>query len=1136
MPILLVTAILATGQVAAPLGRSDEKPVVLLPDYGAEVRAFNDPLEHEISWHRHLVNASMHDERKASSPRPRENDWFFVDYIDRTNYDSAHGFFKHRGIRHDGYGDHEYQETLALAEEGARKLLWDNGIARCPSGERVVAPGFNMSNPQWAKARGFNCFIVCNNAPRWSAMIDYGWLRSPLIAYAISQDNIGGPISRTGAGSLGRFCDYCNLKFNHHLELTGRLPEYRRRYKNIRDYVTGNEKLMSVLKQLPPHVRWSVGKLKPAFEQLYEDEVLAEYHKFLHIAHLHAFMGYYRDNQLVAARFGREYDVHGNQGGGWPGFDPYSVLISNFVDTIWFESYGLTDYDLLQRGRINAWGPWRFQLGDAMALGRKPVFFMSKVWTKKPAVIELEMAEHCAGGGLLPTPFAAYRDKPDCEELLRRYRHFRHDHRAVFSRIGRRPHSQVGVIYSVPTMMYTGKIPDNTCLNQISGVARALQEGHLQYDAVIFNHPDIYPDYLSAEDLKRYRLIVVPGARCLSDAQVERLERFLGDGGVIAKVGEIGTHDENYRRRPKSVLERLRAKGKVVDLLGGRLFHFHHESKGTEAYNEIPGLMDLAVETVRESLGGDTIITGDMPKLLWAKVWSHWGDYASVHLVNYDMDYEAAKARPTKPFRLTFRMPEGIDAEEALFLDPDGGERNLDLRREGNRVVLDVPSVRIYGVVLVGKRGLDRVRSGLMQGDAFVARAEYACDGDWGEVADLANRMKALRKPLNEESDAATAQEYAVGAQQLLVNASKHQDERLFAEHRRAVDTSVAVLALNFGVAGDHKPWKAVTPQTLYTEKLGFGWIDRNDQAPTVPTPEEVYYSRGGKWRKPDAELLNSVQKGGMAFWPHEKQPVPAPLQRNLRSNAQHRFRIDLPDGLYEFSLVRSSSYFRVCGMVRSGDDVVLLDVPFRFGEVSRADFVAQVKDRHVVLSFGGTMGWGLSAIVIRRAAEARPDPLATGALRSWLVSPRYANPEWWPIRQVGFSPEDRLAAPETAGWKPFTAPGAGIGVVELATNTTADAGDVVYATAVIDSAVEKTAILHAGFTSSAQVWLNGEQVGYIPNQKGLLRNELRAEVRLRKGANRLHIKLQKFWERRWMFYASLLAQDSVLRITQQDQ
>jgi hypothetical protein len=142
--------------------------------------------------------------------------------------------------------------------------------------------------------------------------------------------------------------------------------------------------------------------------------------------------------------------------------------------------------------------------------------------------------------------------------------------------------------------------------------------------------------------------------------------------------------------------------------------------------------------------------------------------------------------------------------------------------------------------------------------------------------------------------------------------------------------------------------------------------------------------------------------------------------------------------------------------------------------------------------------------------------------LRTWHVSPRYANPDWYPITQVSCTPEKHLEQLPENGWTEVKSPPAGLPVADLGTNTESEVGDVVYAVAEIQASTAGTVSLDFGASSQAQIWLNGEYIGYVPNEKGLRRDEFVAPLKLHEGENTLVIKLQRFWERHWMFYASL--------------
>ena len=59
------------------------------------------------------------------------------------------------------------------------------------------------------------------------------------------------------------------------------------------------------------------------------------------------------------------------------------------------------------------------------------------------------------------------------------------------------------------------------------------------------------------------------------------------------------------------------------------------------------------------------------------------------------------------------------------------------------------------------------------------------------------------------------------------------------------------------------------------------------------------------------------------------------------------------------------------------------------------------------------------------------------------------------------------------------------------------------------------------GASSWAEIYVNGEKMAYLPNVKGLQRDECTFEAPLHAGKNTIVLKLQRYWERHWMFYVS---------------
>jgi len=1107
---------------AATLPEAQEPVAVTLPDFRAELRSFDDPLAKPVAWWPHVVNAAWGDGRGGPERNGGwlDENWELVDYLDRSADYTTHQWLTHRGIWYEVYGSNEYQETIHFHEAGAKKLFWDNGIARDMNGQRVLSEDYNTSVPWWKEKIGWDAYIVCNNAPRWSAVIDYDWLTSPLLGFAISQDNIGGPTSRIGAGSHGRYCDFCNAKFFHYLESTNRLPEFRAQYRHLRDYV--QENLMEVIRQTPPYVnhRFDLTQAR-VYAKLAEPPVMSEYQKFLYLSHLHNFVRYYRDAKLVAARNGRDYDVHGNQGGSAIGPCPYQVALSDFVDTVWFESSGITPYDQFKYGWNNANGAFRYVIGRAMTRGQKPFLSMTGFRKLSSDLVEHEMAEACAGGGVLFVNQLHFENKPELQRKLTDYFRFRHEHRALFASQANSSCAQIAVAYSVPSMMYYNYAYANAPpVTALSGIARALQEGHMPYDVVLFNHPEIHADHVTLQDLQAYRLVILPSLECLSDSQVDLLTRYLQGGGTIGLIGDCAIRNEDNLPRPVSPVADWRKSGRVIDILPAGQSFLEVRAKESDATRQ---LTRTAIESIRNALDSQTILSGDLPRLLWVNAWRHGNDFVSFHFVNYDINFEAGRATATKPMELSLALPAQVPPEAAVWLTADGKTLPIALKAAGPRIVATIPAVQVYGVLVIGRRGLDTVSSLVLEANALLARASMASDGNWGPLAQSADRvgkMAAEASSKTPSADAAAA--YRNAARELLHSVQQQSEAAYIAALQDATVIGNARVAFDFGAAENYKGWQAVRPDSAYSPEAGFGWLPAEDV--TDPTPEETYYAMahqyGAKYRG------NEPVPGSLLFWPY-RQPIPQPLRTNLGSGGSRTFRVNVPAGTYKVRVVTTNPAwtnrnFLVSGMVSVNGAVRLLDAVHDRGAVVSREFMTAAAGGTMDFAFGGPTGWAVAALIIEDATHALEDAQAKGGLRTWQISSRYANPDWYPITQVSGPPEQRLDRLPEATWMTFAASAEGLPVIDLGTNREAAVGDVVYATTTIEADQARTARLHFGASSQAQLWLNGQPLGYVPSEKGVRRDEFVCSISLQSGRNVLIVKLQRFWERRWLFYASL--------------
>ena len=76
------------------------------------------------------------------------------------------------------------------------------------------------------------------------------------------------------------------------------------------------------------------------------------------------------------------------------------------------------------------------------------------------------------------------------------------------------------------------------------GWIRTLSESHIPLD-------EIQLEFLaSADQLKQYKLVILPDLLNVSDAQAAVIDQFAEQGGVVLATGESALYDENFERRP----------------------------------------------------------------------------------------------------------------------------------------------------------------------------------------------------------------------------------------------------------------------------------------------------------------------------------------------------------------------------------------------------------------------------------------------------------------------------------------------------------------------------------------------------------------------------------------------------------
>ncbi|MGH7542270.1 MAG: hypothetical protein ACRELC_14855 [Gemmatimonadota bacterium] len=73
-------------------------------------------------------------------------------------------------------------------------------------------------------------------------------------------------------------------------------------------------------------------------------------------------------------------------------------------------------------------------------------------------------------------------------------------------------------------------------------IVDGLVEDHQPFDVIVLPEGKLRADWISADDLARYRTVVLPGCTALTPAQVEAIRGYLERGGRVLATGEFGAN------------------------------------------------------------------------------------------------------------------------------------------------------------------------------------------------------------------------------------------------------------------------------------------------------------------------------------------------------------------------------------------------------------------------------------------------------------------------------------------------------------------------------------------------------------------------------------------------------------------
>ncbi|MBN1139968.1 MAG: sulfatase-like hydrolase/transferase, partial [Anaerolineae bacterium] len=160
-------------------------------------------------------------------------------------------------------------------------------------------------------------------------------------------------------------------------------------------------------------------------------------------------------------------------------------------------------------------------------------------------VVRWMFAEAYAAGARFHVPYPSldyYAPLDECEQYVR----FIRDNREVYEGVDHL--ADVAVLFSYASEIWDYWTGANTAEPNHSlqwyGLAQALTDMSVQYDAVLAPDGNVIADNLELDDLLQYKTVIVPWAYSLRDEQVQLLEDYARSGNQLVVVGDLASFDE----------------------------------------------------------------------------------------------------------------------------------------------------------------------------------------------------------------------------------------------------------------------------------------------------------------------------------------------------------------------------------------------------------------------------------------------------------------------------------------------------------------------------------------------------------------------------------------------------------------
>ena len=575
------------------------------------------------------------------------------------------------------YGDHEQARGLF----GVWENIWtDDLLGPMPYAD----PGTALQQVEdgclrrWPiEGRPYFTYSGCMCNPRWLAML------KPMVRKAIE-------LGVDGFNVHHNFENFCRCGHCQDY-LRGRLQEAftdeeqgrifgDRDLTEIEDLRTPPETCPADLK---PRVGLAVNRATHLRRKEAFDEIFIEYGRSL-------------KPDLLLAQWYHKYDFKPS--------DERSLLPDDLwardEDYIWYSQGGYKGMSFIEHGYLADMGlPARY----VYAAGGGRPFVINKYDFRRWRLSIAEAAAH--HGAALGYHWGQETDPTFATEdytgPVIRYQRFLADHASLLHPAV--PWSQAALVYP----RRAEREGESGCLDALKRLGRLMEDAHILFDIIL--------DEQLIERIDEYAALILPGIKRLSPPEVERLQRFVEEGGRLVLTGDTGTCRLDGRPYLENPLAEWRIESAEGTTAGKDIVHYIPEGPWAPEPVEVQEGVQLPLYPPLEQdpfgraflsdLNGllqPPLLQTDAPWFVRVRAWRPSQVEALVlHWVNYRQDEESAieVPSPVGPLQVTCAVPDGYDVARVEWLYPEMRQPTiLEHTRDGDRIHFTIPSLIVYGL------------------------------------------------------------------------------------------------------------------------------------------------------------------------------------------------------------------------------------------------------------------------------------------------------------------------------------------------------------------------------------------------------------------------------------------------------